>query len=369
MLTPTPLYHEVVEEVWTTAEYDALNGTTSFSVKGNLHVVNSDVINACFKLPENNYDSMPNNSEIVVMLNSMNYSLSTDNLGKIVRKGMVKEWSYLCDAFIKTCSGKITNFDVVTHSMLVMLNMLLSDKYFDFSTLVMYELVVKLGKKESRGKNIYFSRFLMILVDHVCNNSIVINNQDSKFSYFVQEKRVLSDLIRMNLNSEVQLVYLPIIQVTISNPSSSQPQTALTSIVAMEAVSAPQLPTQATKPKVHKSKSKKLTSGVSQKISVVKSTTHTEGSVQVDVRGEGRGESQRIPKNKVGEVSATQTSHHVSSQKDTLVQKEVSSFLVASYQKDVTIETSSQPGTHSKRVRDTPSQKKHFSNLSKEKEG
>ena len=86
---------------------------------------------------------MPTNTEIVAMLNFINYSLSTENLGKIVRKGLVKEWSYLCDAFIKCFSGKISNFDAITHSMLVRLYMLLNDKYFDFGTLVLYEIGAK----------------------------------------------------------------------------------------------------------------------------------------------------------------------------------------------------------------------------------
>ena len=75
------------------------------------------------------------------------------------------------------------------------------------------------------------------------------------------------------------------------------------------------------------------------------------------VRGEGRGEHQRNPKDKVGELSVSQPSHTVSSQKGTAAEKEISSLLVTSSQKDVTIEKSSQPGTQNKRGRDTTSPK------------
>ena len=66
------------------------------------------------------------------------------------------------------------------------------------------------------------------------------------------------------------------------------------------------------------------------------------------VSGEGRDENQENPKDKVGEESVSQPSHHVSSQKDTVINMEVSTSLVASSQKDVTIEKSSHPG-HRKR--------------------
>ena len=107
--------------------------------------------------------------------------------------------------------------------------------------------------------------------------------------------------------------------------------------------------------KISKPKSKKPTSGVSQKAPVVKTTKTLEGSVKEVVSGEGRGEHQRNPKNKEGEISVSQPSHPVSSQKDTVVEKEVITSLVASSQKDVAIENSPQPGTQHKRDRDTRS--------------
>ena len=350
MTATTPLIHEIIEEVWASAEYNGTDGTISFSLQGNNYVVNSDVLTACFKLPENNCLNVPSDAEIVAMLNSINYALSTENLGKIVRKGMVKEWSYFCDAFIKTFSGKISNFDAVTHSMLVMLCMLLNDKFYNFSTLVMYELAAKLGKKETRSKNIYFARFLMLLALHVSENGLTIANPNSKFSCFVQEKRVLSDLIRMDLNAGVQLVYLPIVQVTVSNLETpiSNPQISLPSRVTMESVVVTkQAPTQVAKSKISKSQSKKKTSGVSQKALVAKPTKTLEGSVKEVVSGEGQGAN---PKDKEGEAGATNIS--VSQQ---TVNEPTSQSLVTSSQQGVTIGSSSTPGTLHKRVRDTTS--------------
>ena len=58
---------------------------------------------------------------------------------------------------------------------------------------------------------------------------------------------------------------------------------------------------------------------------------------------------------RVGEVSESQPSHTAVSQQTAVLNKDVSSLLVASSQKDVTIEQSSQPRAQAKRVRDTSS--------------
>ena len=56
------------------------------------------------------------------------------------------------------------------------------------------------------------------------------------------------------------------------------------------------------------------------------------------VSGEGRGEHQRSPQNKEGEMSANQPSHPTSSQKHVVINMELNTSLVTSSQKDATIE-------------------------------
>ncbi|MGI4673406.1 hypothetical protein ACR2XN_28485 [Klebsiella pneumoniae] len=140
MLEAPTIYCEVVEEMWTSASFDSKNETLSFSIKNTEYIVNSDVMLACFKIPENNCDISPTYAELVAMLNAIKYAKETDNLGKIVRKGMRKEWSFLCDAFIKVFSGKISNFDAITTTQLNMLFMLLNDKYHNFGSLLLREM-------------------------------------------------------------------------------------------------------------------------------------------------------------------------------------------------------------------------------------
>ncbi|KAK1360430.1 hypothetical protein POM88_044904 [Heracleum sosnowskyi] len=361
MFHSIPLYNEIIEEIWTSCEYSRTNCTLQFTIQGKEYIVNSDVLQACLHIPENNCNALPTNTEMVNLLNSINYSLPTDNLGRIIRRGLVREYSYLADAFMKVFSGKISNFDALTNSMLILFTMLLTDRYYNFSTQLMYEIGAKLGDKANRKKNIYYARFLMMLANHVSPTPLVISNPVSKFECFVQEKRVLTDILRLNHNGEVPMVYLPVIEVTTAIPSSIiVTSTVSPSPVAVESVAVTQqAPAPATKPK--SKKSSKPTSGASQKAHVVKSTTQPKGSVVGAVRGEGRGEHKRNPKDKEGKMSEIQPSPNVSSQQGTMSNMDLSTSLIASSQKDVIIETSSPPRAHSKRVRDTSSPQSTFS--------
>ncbi|KAK1355815.1 hypothetical protein POM88_049071 [Heracleum sosnowskyi] len=239
--------------------------------------------------------------------------------------------------------------------------MLLTDRYYNFSTQLMYEIGAKLGDKANRKKNIYYARFLMMLANHVSPTPLVISNPVSKFECFVQEKRVLTDILRLNHNGDAPVVYLPIIEVTTAIPSSIViTSTVSPNPVAVESVVVTQqAPAPATKPK--SKKSSKPTSGASQKAPVAKTTSQPKGSVSGAVRGEGRGEHKRNPKDKEGQMSEIQPSPIVSSQQGTMSNMDLSTSLIASSQKDVIIETSSPPRAQSKRVRDTSSPQSTFS--------
>ncbi|XP_074373866.1 uncharacterized protein LOC141714233 [Apium graveolens] len=175
-------YNPDSRHIWTTVVYKSKDKTIAFSLK---------------------------DTDVNTMLMSMGYSLNPAKLGEIRRIGLRKEWSFLYDSFIKAFSGKISNFDAITYSMINMPYMLLNDKYFNFSNSVMIELGYKLGDIKKRSKNIYYARFLMMLANHV-SKDLLIENPTNKLDCRVQEKRVLTDLNRNNIHSEVPLNYMPI---------------------------------------------------------------------------------------------------------------------------------------------------------------
>ena len=290
MLESPTIYCEVVEEIWTTAVYNSTDKTITFTLKGKQFCINSDIIKACFRIPDNNITAPHIDTDIVNMLNSMGYALTTSKLSEIRRLGLRKEWSYLCDVVTKVFSSKISNFDFINISML---NMLVTDKYFNFSDLVLFELGFKLGELNKRGKSVYYARFFMMLANHLIEN-IVIENPTNKLNYWVQERRIIADLNRADHHKEVPLFYFPVMEgpqvseviSTVSTLPTSH--ISLSSSVAM--VSEPmtkQMPTQAAKTKIPKSKVKKAPSDFFQKKSVVKSTKPKEGSVKEGKKDEG----------------------------------------------------------------------------------
>ncbi|KAL8133958.1 hypothetical protein AgCh_009143 [Apium graveolens] len=339
MLESPTIICEVVEDRCSNAVYNSTDKTITLTIKGKELCINSDVVKTCFKIPDNTVTSPHTDTDIVNMFNSLKYALPTSKLSEIRRLGLRKEWSYLCDVVTKVFSGKISNFDSVNISMLNMLYMLVTDKYFNFSNLVLFELGFKLGELNKRGKNVYYARFFMMLANHL-SEEIVLGNPTNKLDCWVQERRIIADLNRANNHREVTLFYFPVMEA---------PQCAMATVSMTQ-----QLPTQATKPsKFFKSKSKKAPSGISQKMPVAKSTKSKEGSVKVGKVGEGQGEHKRNTKDKVGEVSVSQPSHTAVSQQTAVLNKEISSLLVASSQQVVTIEQSSHPRARAKRVRDT----------------
>ncbi|KAL8124486.1 hypothetical protein AgCh_012218 [Apium graveolens] len=195
VLVSPVIYCEVVEEIWTTAVFNSKDKTIAFTLKG-----------------------------------------------EVRRKGLRKEWSFLCDSFIKVFYGKIS---------------------------------YKLGDIKKRNKNIYYARFFMMISNHVFKD-LSIENPTNKLDCWVQERRVIADLNMANNLSEVPLIYFPIME-------------------------EPQMPTQATKSKVSKSKSQISHSSSSQKGLVSKTTKTLEGSVNGSEAGEGQGEHQRSFKNKESE--------------------------------------------------------------------
>ena len=109
----------------------------------------------------------------------------------------------------------------------------------------------------------------MLIDNHVAPN-LIVNHPENQLGYWVQNKRLFKDLVRIILHEGTQLRMPHVIQVFIS--SSLTNLNALPSSTAMEDVNDPNTPTQAAKPKkISKSKSK-TTSGVSQKTYVIKTT-------------------------------------------------------------------------------------------------
>ena len=148
MLHAPTIFCEIVEQMWTSARYDPTSKTLSVIINGVSFNIDGETVRVALNLPRNSTDRLPNDSEIVSMLRNMHYNGDLSNLGQILRRHMRKEWSFLCDSFIKVFSGKVSNYDAFTMSMQTLFHMLLTDDYFNVGNLVLYEISAKLGPHE-----------------------------------------------------------------------------------------------------------------------------------------------------------------------------------------------------------------------------
>ena len=328
-ITATPiLFCEVMEEVWSTAVYNASNKVITFNLKGNSYSINGDVLNACLNLPANTHTKVDSRK----MFTEINYSFPNAILGKIVRKNLRKEWSYFFDSLIKVFFGKISNFDDITSVIQEIAYGVLYNHFHDLRELIIIEIGTNLGNIESRSKNIYYAKFIMLIANHVVPN-LVVDQPENQLACWVQNKRLFKDLVRINLHEGTQLRMPQVIQVFLSSSLISQNSFPL--YADMEGVNVPNPPTQAAKPKkIPKSKSK-TTSDVSQKKSVVKTTkTQLVGNEQVSSVGERIEEHQRTLEDKEGDGVKNLPSHATSSQKDVSINMEINPILSTSSQKD-----------------------------------
>ena len=156
MLHAPTIYCEIVEQMWTSARYNPESKTLSVVINDVSYNIDGETVRVALNLPGNSTDRLPNDNEIVSMLRNMHYNGDLSNLGQILRRHMRKEWSFLCDSFIKVFSGKVSNYDAFTMSMQTMIYMLLTDDYFNICNLVLYEVAAKLGPHEGRPNKFIF---------------------------------------------------------------------------------------------------------------------------------------------------------------------------------------------------------------------
>ena len=160
----------------------------SFNLKGNFYSINGHVLNSFLNLPNNTHAKSPTEPEIRRMLHKINYAVPDANLGKIVRKNLMKEWSYFFDSIIKDFSGKISNFDAITSMIQEIAYGILYNHYHNLGELIIIEIGTKLGNIESRSKNIYYSRFTMLTANHVAP-TLALEHPGNQLACWGQIKR------------------------------------------------------------------------------------------------------------------------------------------------------------------------------------
>ena len=100
---------------------------------------------------------------------------------------------------MKVFSGKINFFDAITSVIEEIYYGILYNQLCDLGETIINEIGVKLGNIESRTKNVYYARFIMLTSNHVAP-SMVLDNPQNQLSYWIQNKRLFKDLVMINLH-------------------------------------------------------------------------------------------------------------------------------------------------------------------------
>ncbi|XP_074335288.1 uncharacterized protein LOC141672569 [Apium graveolens] len=216
------IYAEVVEEMWTSACCSV--GQIKLKIQGKSYILTPSVINEALHLPNSNFENLPSDDEISIMLYSIKYASKTTQLGQINRKYLRKEWSYFFDTLTKVFTGKCGGYDAIIRFVQKIAYSLMYNRTIDIGSLLLYEFSYKLGDTEKRSKVIYYARFLMIIANHLCKN-LSIKDKDDTLQVFVQSKVLFSNLVKNNFHDKVKFVLPKHIRAQLSTLSSSPPHT------------------------------------------------------------------------------------------------------------------------------------------------
>ncbi|WOG85173.1 hypothetical protein DCAR_0104360 [Daucus carota subsp. sativus] len=218
-LTASPtIYAEIVQEMWNTA--CCSEAEIKLKINGKSYTITPSLINEALHLPNANFETLPTDEEIISMLNSIKYASEISHLGQVRRPYLRKEWSYFFDTLIKVFTGKCSGFDSITTYVQKIAYSLIYGRAINIGSLLLNEFSYKLGDMVKRGKIIYYARFFMIIANHL-QKDLSIKNKDDQLQVCVQAKRLFAQLVKNNLNGNVDFVLPRHIQIQLSTLSPS----------------------------------------------------------------------------------------------------------------------------------------------------
>ncbi|KAK1368625.1 hypothetical protein POM88_034717 [Heracleum sosnowskyi] len=220
-----PIYAEIVQEMWSTADCSSTRGGIKFTIKGNSYIITPSVINEALHLPHSNFENSPTSGEIISMLKDVNYAGNTWSLSQIVKNKFRKEWSYLFDTLNKCFAGKCSSYGTINIFVLKIANSLLYGRRIDLGKLLVDEFAYKLGPVRDRDHIIYYARFLMIIANYLCKG-LSIDDRDDTLQVPMQTKKLFASLVTKNLNAEVEFVLPEHVRVQLSTLYSSSSHTS-----------------------------------------------------------------------------------------------------------------------------------------------
>ncbi|KAK1368627.1 hypothetical protein POM88_034722 [Heracleum sosnowskyi] len=209
-----PIYAEIVQEMWSTADCSTTRGGINLAIKGKSYIITPSVINEALHFPESNFENTPTQSEHISMLRAINYA-GNPSQNQVLKKKFRKEWSYFFDTLNKCFAGKCSSYDTINTFVLKIGYSLLYGRRIDIGTLLLDEFCYKFGALQERDNIIYYARFLMIIANYLCKD-FCIEDRDDILQVHTQTKKLFTRLVTKNLNAAAEYVLPEHVQVQLS---------------------------------------------------------------------------------------------------------------------------------------------------------
>ncbi|KAK1365721.1 hypothetical protein POM88_041282 [Heracleum sosnowskyi] len=197
-LNPT-LYVDVLEGFWRTALVSTMareDGTSfqevSCSIGGKHFQFGEREINEALGFKVEGHDQEATDAQIVDFMTFIRYADEIDT-GKLNKKFVRREWSFLFDALQKVFLCRKTGWDHISHIAVKLAYSLANNQEINVGAIILKELAQRLGRTvRGRGNDIFYPRFLQVILNFLDANVHDLEGIDkTKMAYSKSMSKVL----------------------------------------------------------------------------------------------------------------------------------------------------------------------------------
>ncbi|KAK1379317.1 hypothetical protein POM88_026061 [Heracleum sosnowskyi] len=353
-LNPT-LYVDVLEGFWRTALVSTMarEDGTSFqeiacSIGGKHFQFGEKEINEALGFKVEGHDQEATDAQIVDFMTFIQYVDEIDT-GKLNKKFVRREWSFLFDALQKVFLCRKTGWDHISHIAVKLAYSLAYNQEINVGAIILKELTQRLGRTvRGRGNDIFYPRFLQVILNYLDANVHDLEGIDkSKMAYSKSMSKILFGSLDTRNQVDVILSVTPHMQDTFASYPLDKPiyhALSWTGEAETEGASQsnPSLPIPSSNPTVNTTvEVSQPSASISQKVDVPKKKKKRTLAIipeSVELASEIPESPLTRPKKKSKSVATT-----ASSQQDSDVQKGVHLLLSMASQQVMGIEKAASP--------------------------
>ncbi|KAK1379297.1 hypothetical protein POM88_026041 [Heracleum sosnowskyi] len=356
-LNPT-LYVDVLEGFWRTALVSTMareDGTSfqevSCSIGGKHFQFGEREINEALGFKVEGHDQEATDAQIIEFMTFIQYADEIDT-GKLNKKFVRREWSFLFDALQKVFLCRKTGWDHISHIAVKLAYSLANNQEINVGAIILKELTQRLGRTiRGRGNDIFYPRFLQVILNFLDANVHLLEGIDNtKMAYSKSMSKVLFGSLDTKNQVDVILSVTKHMQDTFESYPLDKPiyhELSWTGKAKTEgaAQSIPSLPIPSSNPTENTTvEDRQPSASISQKVDVTKKKSKKRALAVINDSVEIGSEDPESPLTRQRKKSKSKPTTE-SSQQDSDVEKGVHLLLSMASQQVIGIEKSSLPTT------------------------